>query len=155
VVGCLGAVAYGEHALTDLVARRLAAALPGPPELWRLAGHAGFLAGLGLGASAIWHRAMRRIEAMTSEEVPVMEPGEEDRWVPSTVSGGPGSLVPWASLGRDGRLHALASVRPQPLPVLPDGVPDLSIETVMGTPARATPVQVYVGLDSAPTRRSP
>jgi uncharacterized membrane protein len=33
-------------------------------------------------------------------------------------------------------------------------VPDLSIETVMGTPARGTPVQVYVGLDNAPTSRA-
>ena len=88
---------------------------------------------------------------MTSADVPVIEPGEADRWVPPTVSGGPGSLVPWAGLGRDGRLHALASVRPQPLPARPAGVPDLSIETVMGEPARAAPVQVYVGLDSAPT----
>jgi uncharacterized membrane protein len=153
MVGCLAGVAYGEHALTDLVARRLAGALPGPPELWRLAGHAAFLAGLGVGAVAVWHRAMRRVEALTSESVPVIEQGEEDRWLPSTVSGGPGSLVSWAGLGRDGRLHALASVRPQPLPVRPDGVPDLSIETVMGTPAQAAPVQVYVGLDSAPTPR--
>ena len=30
-------------------------------------------------------------------------------------------------------------------------MPDLSIDTVMGQPAKATPVQVYVGLDSAPT----
>jgi uncharacterized membrane protein len=149
VVGCLTGAAYGEHLLTDLAARGLAAVLPGPSELWRLAGHAGFLAGLGLGASSFWHRAMRRIEAGTSADVPVVEPGEADRWVPPTVSGGPGSLVPWAGLGREGRRHALASVRPRPLRVRPAGVPDLSIETVMGMPARAEPVQVYVGLDSA------
>jgi uncharacterized membrane protein len=154
IVGSLAGVGYGEHALTDLVARRLAAVLPGPPEVWRLAGHAGSLAGLGLGASTVWHRAMRRIEARTSVDVPVLEPDEGDRWVPPTVSGGPGSLVAWAGMGRDGRLHALASVRPQPLPDRPDGVPDLSIETVMGTPARAAPVQVYVGLDNAPTPRA-
>jgi uncharacterized membrane protein len=153
IVGCLTGVAYGEHVLTDLAARRLAAVLPGPPELWRLAGHAGFLAGLGLGASSVWHRAMRRIEAVTSADVPVIEPGEAERWVPSTVSGGPGSLVSWTGMGRDGRLHSLASVRPQPLVNRPAGVPDLSIETVMGTPARAVPVQVYVGLDNAPTPR--
>jgi uncharacterized membrane protein len=151
IVGSLAGVAYGEHALTDLAARRLAAVLPGPPEVWRLAGHAGSLAGLGLGASTVWHRAMRQIEARTSVDVPVLEPGEGERWVPPTVSGGPGSLVAWEGMGRDGRLHALASVRPQPLPDRPDGVPDLSIETVMGTPARAAPVQVYVGLDNAPT----
>src|SRR5687767_3662437 len=53
VVGCLTAVAYGEHGLADLAARRVAAVLPGPPELWRLGCHAGFLAGLGLGASSV------------------------------------------------------------------------------------------------------
>ena len=153
VVGCLTAVAYGEHGLADLAARRVAAVLPGPPELWRLAGHAGFLVGLGLGASSVWHRAMQRIEAGTSADVPVIESGEADRWVPPTVSGGPGSLVSWAGLGREGRRHALASVRPQPLTTRPAGMPDLSIETVMGAPSRAAPVQVYVGLDSAVTPR--
>lgn len=153
MVGCLAAVAYGEHALADQLARRLAAALPGPVDLWRLAGHGAFLASLGLGASVVWHRAMQRIESTTSVDVPVIEPGEEKRWLAPTVSGSPDSLVPWAGMGRDGRLHVLASVRPQPVEGLPDGVPDLSIETIMGTPARATPVSVYVGLDNAPTPR--
>src|SRR4051812_38676983 len=154
MVGCLTGVAYGEHVLADLAGRGLAAVLPGPPELWRLTGHAGFLAGLGLGASSFWHRAMRRIEAGTSADVPVVEPGEADRWVSPTVSGGPASLVPWAGLGREGRRHALATVRPSPLPVRPAGVPDLSIETVMGTPPRAAPVAVYVGLSSAEDPRA-
>lgn len=154
VVGCLAGVAYGEHALTGLLARRLAATLPGPTELWRLAGHGGFLLGLGTGASAVWRRAMRRAEAVTIADVPVLEPGEQERWVLPTVSGGPGSLVSWAGMGRDGRLHALATVRPNPLPNPPAKAPDLSIETVMGTPARGTPVQVYVGLDNAPTPRA-
>jgi uncharacterized membrane protein len=154
VVGSLTGVAYGEHAVVDLAAHRLAAVLPGPPELWRLPGHAGFLVGLGLGASSVWHRSMRRIEAGTSADVPVLEPDEADRWVPATVSGAPGSLVSWAGLGREGRRHALASVRPEPVTGRPAGVPDLSIETVMGEPARAAPVQVYVGLDSAATARA-
>jgi uncharacterized membrane protein len=153
VVGSLAGAGYAEHALVDLAADRLASALPGPPELWRLTGHAGFLAGLGLGASGLWHRAMRQIEAGTSADVPVLEPGEAERWVPATASGGPGSLVPWAGLGREGRRHALASVRPEPVVDRPAGVPDLSIETVMGEPARAAPVQVYVGLDSATSAR--
>jgi len=153
VVGSLTGVAFGEHVLADLAGRRMAAVLPGPPELWRLAGHAGFLVALGLGASVIWHRAMHRIEAGTSADVPVLEADEVDRWVPSTVSGGPGSRIPWAGLGREGRRHALASVRPEPLRARPAGTPDLSIETVMGRPAVAAPVQVYVGLDSAATAR--
>ena len=149
VVGVGTASAYGEHVLSDVLGRRMAAVLPGPPELWRVAGHGVFLAGLGAGVSALWHLGMQRIEAGTSADVPVIAADEATRWVPPTNSGGPGSLVPWASLGREGRRHALASVRPAPVLERPDGVPDLSIETVMGTPARAAPVQVYVGLSSA------
>ncbi|MFL6176832.1 MAG: alpha/beta-hydrolase family protein, partial [Ornithinibacter sp.] len=39
------------------------------------------------------------------------------------------------------------------VPSRPDGVPDLSIATVMGTAARAAPVQVYVGLSSGSSAR--
>ena len=39
------------------------------------------------------------------------------------------------------------------MPDRPAGLPDLSIETVTGEPVLAAPVQVYVGLDSAPTVR--
>ena len=44
-------------------------------------------------------------------------------------------------------------VRPTPVADRPAGVPDLSIETVTGQPALAAPVQVFVGLDSAPTAK--
>jgi uncharacterized membrane protein len=148
VGGATSAAAYAEHLLADLLGRRLAALLPGPPDLWRMAGHAAALAGLGTAVAGLWQRAMRRIEAGTSADAPVIEAGEA-RWLPATVSGGPGSLVPWATLGREGRRHALTVVRSEPLPTRPDGTPDLSIATVMGEPARAMPVQVYVGLDSA------
>jgi uncharacterized membrane protein len=153
IVGTVAATGYGEYVVAQLVGRRLAAVLPGPAELWRVAGHGAFLATLGVGVSAVWHRAMQRIEAGTSVVLPVIEAGEAAVWVPPTSSGAPGSLVPWETLGREGRRHVLASVRPQPLPTRPRGVPDLSIETVMGEPARAAPVQVYVGLDSAATAR--
>ena len=96
---------------------------------------------------------MRRIEAGTSELVPILDADEADRWTGPTVSGGPESKVPWATLGREGRRHAIALVRPQTVPDRPKGAPDLSVETVMGEPARATPIQVYVGLDSAPDAR--
>ena len=79
-----------------------------------------------------------------------MEPG----WIGPTVSGGPGSRVPWATLGREGRRHAFAHVRPEPVEHRPPGVPDLSIPTVMGQAARAAPIQVYVGLDSARSGRA-
>jgi uncharacterized membrane protein len=153
LVGGLAGGAYGEHLLADLTGRQVSKVLPGPPEVGRVVGHGAFLAALTLGVSSLWHRAMQRIEAGTAADVPVIEVDEATRWVPPTLSGGPGSVVPWATLGREGRRHALASVRPQPLPARPAGVPDLSVETVMGEPARAAPVQVYVGLDSADSAR--
>jgi uncharacterized membrane protein len=151
--GALVGAAYAEHELATWLGRRLAAVLPGGPLLWRLAGHAACLGGLTVAASSVWGRAMRRIEAGTSHESPVFGSGEDVRWAGSTMSGGEDSLVPWSTLGREGRRHVLAHVHPRPVADRPPGVPDLSIETVMGEPARATPIQVYVGLDSAPGPR--
>ena len=151
--GALVGAAYAEHELATWLGRRLAAVLPGGPLLWRLAGHAVCLGGLGIAASSVWGRAMRRIEAGTSHESPIFGSGEDVRWVGSTMSGGEDSLVPWTTLGREGRRHALTHVHPRPVADRPAGVPDLSIETVMGEPAKATPIQVYVGLDSAPSPR--
>ena len=71
--------------------------------------------------------------------MPVLEADEATRWTGPTVSGGPDSLVPWDTLGREGRRHALPPVRPQPVADRPPGMPDLSIETVMGEPARGHP----------------
>jgi uncharacterized membrane protein len=153
VVGGLTAVAYGEHVLADQVGARLATVLPGGAQVWRLAGHGAFLALLGVGVSSLWARGMRKIEASSSSDEPVLGSDEGSRWTGPTMSGGPGSLVAWESLGRQGRRHMLAHVRPQPVADRPAGMPDLSIETVMGVPAKATPVQVYVGLDSAASAR--
>ena len=153
VVGGLGGAAYAEHALATGLGRRLAAALPGGTAVWRLAGHGACVGALAVTASSVWGRAMRRLEAGTAHDAPVFGTDEDMRLTGGTMSGGPGSLVPWSTLGREGRRHVLAHVRPRPVPDRPPGVPDLSIETVMDEPARATPVQVYVGLDSAPSPR--
>jgi uncharacterized membrane protein len=153
VVGALTGLAYGEHLVADAVGRRLAAYLPGGPQVWRLVGHGACLAALGIGASSLYGRAMRKIEAGASIDEPLFGSDDSTRWTGPTMSGGPGSLVPWATLGQQGRRHILAHVRPQPVVDRPAGLPDLSIETVMGEPARATPVQVYVGLDSATSAR--
>ena len=153
VVGGLAGVAYAEHALATTLGRRLATVLPGGTAVWRLAGHATCLGALAVTASSVWGRAMRRLEAGTAHDAPVFGTDEDLRLAGATMSGGPGSLVPWSTLGREGRRHVLAHVRPRPVPDRPPGVPDLSIETIMGEPARATPIQVYVGLDSAPSPR--
>jgi uncharacterized membrane protein len=153
VVGALAGAAYGEHALTATAGRRLASGLPGGAQLWKLAGHAASLGLLGAAGVSFYGRAMRKIEAGATAPDPVVESDEASRWTTSYVSGGPESLVPWETLGREGRRHALTPVRPQTFDDRPEGAPDLSIETVMRESAKATPVQVYVGLDSAPTAR--
>jgi uncharacterized membrane protein len=57
----------------------------------------------------------------------------------SMVSGGAGSLVSWDSLSREGRRNVSTALRAQ------------LIERVVGEPAAAKPIRVYVGLESAPT----
>ncbi|MFL6168444.1 MAG: alpha/beta-hydrolase family protein [Ornithinibacter sp.] len=150
VEGALALLAYGEHLLATRAGERLAAALPGGPQVWRLAAHAASLGALAGGTWALWTRAMGSVEAASDELEPALG-GENARWIGPTISGGPDSLVPWTTLGKEGRRHAALYVRPAPLADRPEGTPDLSIETVMGAPALATPVQVFVGLESAPT----
>ena len=45
------------------------------------------------------------------------------RWTGPTLSGGPGSLVPWATLGKEGRRHMLTHVRPTPAQERPPASP--------------------------------
>ena len=99
----------------------------------------------------MYHRIIGKLEAGTTVDDPTLDQIAETFGLESTVSGSGPSLVSWETLGREGRRHAVAGVRPEPVPNRPAGMPDLSIPAVMKEPACATPVQVYVGLDSAPT----
>jgi hypothetical protein len=153
VVGALAAAAYGEHLASSAMGKGLAAVLPGGPQLWKLAGHGVSLGVLGTVGVRFYGRAMRKIEAGTSTEDAIVEEDEATRWTTPYVSGGPESLVPWETLGREGRRHALTAVRPKTMVDRPPGMPDLSIETVMHEPAKSTPIQIFVGLDSAPSAR--
>ncbi|WP_353509342.1 alpha/beta-hydrolase family protein [Intrasporangium sp.] len=148
--GLMGA-AYAEMWLAEQAGDRLAQRLPGPPALWRLSGHALCLAAVVAGGNALWHRAMTKVEAGASIVDPVFDDPEGGRhWVEPDVSGSSESLVAWSTMGREGRRHAVLSVRAQPPPDRPANL-DFSIPAIMGEPAVADPVQVYVGLDSAPT----
>ena len=128
-----------------------AGALESPSTLRSLAIASGVVGGMSAaayGEHVLADQVGRRLAAVLPGG-PVLGSDEGMRWTGPTMSGGPGSLVSWGSLGRQGRRHMLAHVRPHPVSDRPAAMPDLSIETVMGVPARATPVQVYVGLDSA------
>src|SRR4029450_1529377 len=69
-VGGGARAACAEHMLADQFARLAAGVLPGPVGAWRMVGHGAFLVPLGAGVSALWHRAMRRIEMGTSADQP-------------------------------------------------------------------------------------
>ena len=153
VVGGLAVAAYAEHAAAAGTGRSLARVLPGGPQLWKLAGHAASLGLLTAAGLKVWQRAMGKIETGASADDPVLESDEAVRYTGPSVSGSPDSLVPWATLGREGHRHVLAYVRPETLEDRPPGAPDLSISTVMGQPAKQTPAHVYVSLDAAATAR--
>ena len=148
----LTVLAVGEERLASATASLVAGRLPTSAAAGRLAGHGLVLAALGGGAALLWTRAMRRVESGASLVDPVLLEQKTD-WLLDTVSGSAGSLVSWEQLGREGRRHAAAAVHPRPVEDRPAGMPDLSIPTVTGRPAKAEPVEVYVSLDAAPTPR--
>lgn len=177
VVGLSG-FAAAESLLTRRLGEVLHGVLPGTTGFWRVVARGASLAAVSTAGVALWDRAMQRIETATLTDEAKTAGLDPASVTSPTVSGSGRSLVPWASLGREGRRHVLsrvptrasgrdetasatgqtASASPQPfvdalVGPTADVTPDLSIETVMGQPAAAEPVQVYVGLDSAPTAR--
>ena len=90
---------------------------PATPRSWAL---------LALAASALFDHVVRDLEAGATAFEPLLDESVEPEWIGPTVSGGPGSHVPWATLGREGRRHAFAHVRAAPSDYRPPGVPDLA-----------------------------
>ena len=119
--------------------------------VWRPLGHVLTLGAVFVAGGAAFHHAIAGIESGATAIEPVLDDAGGQRWVGATASGSGASLVPWASLGREGRRHVLLHPRPRRPTGLPPHLPDLSIETVMRAPAMAEPVHAYIGLDSAPT----
>jgi uncharacterized membrane protein len=144
-------LASGERLAAGAAGSALAARLPGSARLWRLAAHGVTLGAVVAGGATMYHRIIGKLEAGTTVDDPMLDQILDTYGLAPTISGSGQSLVPWETLGREGRRHAVAGVRPEPVPNRPAGMPDLSIPAVMSEPARATPVQVYIGLDSAPT----
>jgi uncharacterized membrane protein len=129
--------------------------LPGSETTWRRAGHAIALGAVGYGTNRVWNRAMHDIESGTTKFDEGMDESASGLWTTPYVSGDPASYVSWDSLGREGRRHVVTYVRPEPMldkPAELRGVerPELSIRTVMKVEAKATPISIFVGLDSAP-----
>jgi uncharacterized membrane protein len=156
-VGVVAAVSVGalaQRLLADGTGALLATWLPGGRLVWRPMGHVLTLAALAGAGSVMWQRAIHSIEAGTNVIEPIIDDEGGRRWVGRSASGSATSLVPWVTLGREGRRHVLLYPRPRPVKDLPVSLPDLAISSVMGEPAVAEPALVYVGLDSAPTVRA-
>jgi len=158
VVFTLSGLTIGESRLARELGSVGSRVLPGSETTWRRAGHSVALGAVVLGTHALWTRAMRGIEAGSSQFDEGMDESAPGLWTGPTVSGDPASLVAWETMGREGRRHVVTFARPEPLVDRPVEVvgtprPELSIRTVMQTDPKATPIAIFIGLDSASTAR--
>jgi uncharacterized membrane protein len=126
-----------ERRIADRIAGVTARVLPGNDALWRPVAHAASLALLGSGMRALVRRALGQLE--TREES--VEAAFDLEPPTPTVSGSRESFVPFDTMARQGRRYVWTVTTPD------------RIELVMGEPAKAMPVRVYVGLRSAPTEQ--
>ena len=135
VTACFAGIGIGERALGSLIGRALGRGMAGGERFWRLAGHGASLAVLGGLAYAGLDRVYQDIEAGTAKIEPAFDKPPEL----ATVSGSAPSHVAWRTMGREGRRHVLTALSRE------------KISRVMGTPAVADPVRIFVGLESAPS----
>ncbi|HWC29531.1 MAG TPA: alpha/beta-hydrolase family protein [Dehalococcoidia bacterium] len=133
VTAGLGAIAASERVLGMATGRALERGLSGSARFWRMAGHVAALGALGSLAYAGLDRVYQDIEAGTGKIEPAFNKLPESPF----VSGSAQSLVPWRTMGREGRRHVLTVL------------PRAAISEVMGTEAVADPIRVFVGLESA------
>jgi uncharacterized membrane protein/membrane protease YdiL (CAAX protease family) len=135
VVVALGGIAAGERLLGSLIGRSLERGLMGSSSFWRMFGHVGALGAMGALAYAGLDRVYQTIEAGTGKIEPAFDKIPESPF----VSGSQASLVPWRTLGREGRRHVITALSRD------------AISAVMGRKAVADPIRVYVGLESGGT----
>lgn len=130
----VSALQIGERATARGVAAILRRVAPGAALLAAPTGHLIALGGLGFGLIAAYEYVIRRVEQGGAAIEPAYREAPASPW----VSGGPGSTVSFESLSREGRRFVnMALDRAE-------------IEGVMGEPALADPVRVFIGLAVSP-----
>ena len=135
VAGGAALVGALEGTITTRVSRLAARFLPGGVTVWRPLGH---LVSLGAMLSA-GRLAAQRVFGMIEGQQFSVEPAIDVPPLYPEVSGGPGSLVDFHTLAKMGRRFVWTA-----------RIPEI-IEGVTGEEAKAMPISVYVGLQSAPT----
>lgn len=135
VLGVFGALIGGYQQSGGALARVMHRRLGVPDTAARYTGNFAAAAIWGLGIRAAYGTVVAGIARYDR----VVDPGFDRPPDSRERSGGPGSFIPWARLGRQGRRFIT-------------NTPSMSaIEEVMGTAAVAEPVRVFVGYDSART----
>jgi len=127
------ALQAGERVIAHGVARGLARIAPAYDVVSNPIGHVVSLAVLGAGMYAGYEYAVRRVENGAA----AVEPAYDSPPTSPLVSGGPGSPVSFESLSREGRRFVNMTLTQE------------EIGSVMGEPAVAEPIRLFVGLDSA------
>lgn len=133
VSGAMTAITAGERAFASLVGRALSRVLPGSARAWKPLGHAASLGAL----TSLIYIAMHKANANVEKGERAMEPAFDSAPSGPQVSGSPESKISYQSLSKQGRRFVSTSLRSR------------EIEDVMGEPATAPPIRVFVGLDSA------
>ena len=133
VLGVLGALIGGYRNSGSALARVMERRLGLPPTVARYTGDAV--------ATAVWvlgvRAAYQSVTTGLARYDRVVDPGYDRPPATSERSGSPESEVPWSRLGRQGRRF------------ITDAPTVEAIEEVMGQPAVAEPVRVFVGYDAA------
>ena len=127
------ALQTGERLIAHGVSRAISRVAPSYDSVSNPIGHAVALTLLGAGAYSGYEYAVHRVEQGGA----AVEPAYDKPPTSPLVSGGPESLVPWDTLSREGRRFVNMVLTRE------------EIETVMGEPAVADPIRVFVGLDTA------
>ena len=125
---------FGERLIAKGVALGVSRIAPSYDNVANPIGHAVALAMLGGGVYTGYEYAVRRVEQGGA----AVEPAYEDAAQSPMVSGSPESVVAFDSLSREGRRFVNMVLSRE------------EIAEVMGEPAVADPIRVFVGLDSAP-----
>lgn len=118
--------------LTGALTKHLGTSRPARAALG-VAGSAAAATGIAVGAKIAATKLIGKIAAGNrATEIAYAKPPEDE-----LVSGGPGSNVPFATLGLQGRRLVASTTTRE------------TIERVMGEQAVATPIRVYIGIESA------
>jgi uncharacterized membrane protein len=135
VAGILGALIGGYQQSGGAIARTMQVRLGVPPQTARYTGN--------VLAAALWAVSVRAAYSTVVTGVArydrMLDPGFDTPPRTNHRTGGPGSLVPWSRLGRQGRRF----VTNAPIPA--------HINSIMGTDDAVEPVRVFVGYDGAQT----